>query len=68
MPNIRKKQILMYLLKNYITYSLSRNFGCKKALFYVIKGLFQFKRKIPVIDLREFNNLSSQFFSVHQVS
>ena len=39
----------------------------KKALFCVIKGLFQFKRKNPS-HLEEFNNLFSQFFPVHPVS
>ena len=33
----------------------------KKMLVYVMKGLFQFKRKNSVIGLGEFNNL---FFSV----
>ena len=52
MPNMRKKQTLlkpvMHFFKYHIVYSLSRTFECKKALFYVTKGLFQFKRIISL--------------------
>ena len=39
----------------------------KKALFCVIKGPFQFKRKISVIGLEEFNNLFPYFFPGIQI-
>ena len=52
----------MYVFKYPIMYIYQDILDAKKALFCVIKGLFQFKRKISVIDLEEFNNLFSQFF------
>ena len=50
MPNISKKQTLlktvMYLFKYPIMYTDQEFVHAKKALFCVIKELFQFKRKI----------------------